>query len=90
MSTSYNSSDSSSSERNTNPSHEYYEELDNQTLNLHKRKLPKPIQSKAVVKEVSHPIDPIQQLNAKLNRQFRPDLVRSIAMNLLVFSRSYG
>lgn len=77
MSTSNDSSDSLSSERNSNPTHEYYEEVDHQTLDLHKRIIPKPVPSKSVSKELPHPINPIQQLNEQLNRQFRPDLVRS-------------
>ena len=76
MSTSNDSSSSLSSERNSNPTHEYFEELDHQTLDLHKRNVPKPVPSKPVIKELPPPIDPIQQLNAQLNRQFRPDLVR--------------
>ena len=57
--------------------HEYYEELDNKTIGFQNPKA----SSKSLPKKQStqppppRPIDPIQQLNEQLNRQFRPDLV---------------
>lgn len=78
-------SSSSSSETDVDQAHEYYEEVDNHTLNFQKRKVPAskptPIPTKSFVKErapASPPppvIDPIQKLNEQLNRKFRPDLV---------------
>ena len=82
MSTSDDSSSSlSSPETNANPTREYYEEVGYQTLDLFKRKAPKTKPPpKPVIKEPSPaPIDPIQKLNERLNRQFRPDLVCHIS-----------
>jgi hypothetical protein len=78
MATSDDSSNSaSSSVTNVNQAHEYYEELDDHTLDIRKRKAPKPIPTKSVVKELPPPpvVDRIKELNEQLNRQFRPDLV---------------
>ncbi len=80
--TSDDSSDSSSSVTDVDQTHEYYEELDNRTLDFRKRKAPvptpTPIPTQSFVKEPPPPppvVDPIQKLNEQLNRQFRPDLV---------------
>jgi len=75
--TSNDSSDSSSSVTDVDETHEYYEELDNRTLDFRKRKAPTPIPTQSFVKEPPPPsvVDPIQKLNEQLNRQFRPDLV---------------
>jgi hypothetical protein len=54
------------------PTLEYYEEVDDHTLDFRKRKAPAPIKS---VREPTKIVDPIKQLNEQLNRQFRPDLV---------------
>lgn len=76
MSARDDSSSSRSSETNVNQANEYYEELDNQTLDFRKRKAPTPLPViKPVVREPPPVVDPIQKLNAQLNRQFRPDLV---------------
>ena len=78
MATSDDSLNSASlSVTNVNQAHEYYEELDDRTLDIRKRKAPKPIPIKSVVKEPPPPVvvDPIKELNEQLNRQFRPDLV---------------
>ena len=68
MADSDDSSSSVSSQTDPNQAHEYYEEVDNQTLDLQKRKVPAAAKAPPVV-------DPIKKLNEQLNRQFRPDLV---------------
>lgn len=76
MSTSSDSSSSASSETNANQVHEYYEEVDYQTLDLRKRKVAASVSAISFVKEAPPPVvDPVKKLNEQLNRQFRPDLV---------------
>ncbi|UJR38260.1 hypothetical protein I4U23_030933 [Adineta vaga] len=54
---------------------EYYEEIDDHTLDfLNQNRRP----SKTIIKPVREPtqiVDPIKQLNKELNRQYRPDLI---------------
>ena len=69
---------------------EYYEELDGQTLNLQRRKAPPtPVPTTSFVREPTPVVDPVQQLNKNLNRQYRPDLVRARSrFQILFFSLS--
>lgn len=67
---------------------EYYEELDEGTLNLQRRKVPPtPVPIANIAREPTVIIDPVQRLNAELNRKFRPDLVRPRAVHLFIPSR---
>ena len=54
---------------------EYYEEVDHSTLdflNRNQRSRKAPVKS---IREATQIVDPIQELNKQLNRQYRPDLV---------------
>jgi hypothetical protein len=75
MSSSEDSSSSLSPETNVNRAQEYYEEVDYQTLDFRKRKIPTSISAISFAKEVPPVVDPVKKLNEQLNRQFRPDLV---------------
>jgi hypothetical protein len=88
MATSDDSSNSVLSETNADQLHEYYEELDHQTLDFRKRKISTSISAISFVTEVPPVVDPVKKLNEKLNRQFRPDLV-CYKLNLFFFFSYY-
>jgi hypothetical protein len=72
------SSSSQSSVAEIGQANEYFEELDEHTLDFRKRKAkaPTPIPTTSFVKaQQPTVVDPIKALNKQLNRQFRPDLV---------------
>lgn len=54
---------------------EYYEEIDHYTLDFLNRQGRPSKAPPQLAREPTPAIDPVQQLNEQLNRQYRPDLV---------------
>lgn len=80
MATDDESLSSSSSISDVGLPDEYYEEVDQKTLGIQKRKAavrsPSPVSIESVRSPT--PVDPVEKLNKELNRKFRPDLVRML------------